>query len=374
VGAIFTDLHDVAQVLAEHIAEEAGIADVQPGNPRLVTATTEAAARITLLYTTPQPSHRNDPAERQPDGSERFPPLTLSCFYLVTASGADNEDPIAAHHALGRIMTLYQDSPILQLPLSDNPSSPPGAFSELGQGQLEVMQVPMMLDQIDKIWTSMDVQLQPWALYEVAPVQLVSQRPDTGPAPVVRPGGIALDVRSGLRPLITRITPEEVREHGRVRIDAITQAAPDAITAGGVEVPVGAGLPLILTLDHDGLEALTRGAYPLTIRAKGLVSRSATLRVADPAAPVIDAPASAHNRAADLVLSGANLSGAQAAILWPDEGVSAPSEVYTLPVTGVGATTVTVTGFGPLRPGAYRLTVRIGAQVFTPYAVLELTT
>ena len=62
--AAFNDLHDVAQVLTEHIREEVGIVDVQPGTPRDVTATTEAAARITLLYTTPQPAHRNDPHER----------------------------------------------------------------------------------------------------------------------------------------------------------------------------------------------------------------------------------------------------------------------------------------------------------------------
>ena len=116
--ADFLDLHDLAVVLAEHIREEVGIADVQAGVPRDVAATTEAAARITLLYTTPQPAHRNDPAEAQPDGARRFPPLALSCFYLVTTSGADGDDPIAAHHALGRIMTLYHDTPALQLPRS----------------------------------------------------------------------------------------------------------------------------------------------------------------------------------------------------------------------------------------------------------------
>ena len=31
MAALFNDLHDVAQVLAEHIREEVGIVDVQPG-------------------------------------------------------------------------------------------------------------------------------------------------------------------------------------------------------------------------------------------------------------------------------------------------------------------------------------------------------
>ena len=181
MGALFNDLHAVALVLAEHITDGVGLANVQPGAPRNVTATTDAGARILLLYSTPQPGHRNDPPEPEPGGARRFPPLSLSCFFLITTSGADNDDPIAAYNALGQIMTLYHDEPVLRLPLSDNPGAPPGAFSELGVGELSVTQVPMVLDQIDKIWTSLDVQLQPWALFEVAPVQLVSQRPDEAP-------------------------------------------------------------------------------------------------------------------------------------------------------------------------------------------------
>ena len=87
----------------------------------------------------------------------------------------------------------------------------------------------MLLDQIDKIWTSVDVQLQPWALFEVSPVQLVSQLDDAARRRVVRPGGIALDVRAGTRPLILRVVPEAVRQGGRVRIDA----APAGDARGG---------------------------------------------------------------------------------------------------------------------------------------------
>lgn len=75
MGAVFTDLHDVAQLLVEHIRENVGIADVQVGPPRDVSASVAAAARVTLLYTTPQPAHRNDPIEAQVDSSRRFPPL-----------------------------------------------------------------------------------------------------------------------------------------------------------------------------------------------------------------------------------------------------------------------------------------------------------
>jgi hypothetical protein len=383
---MFNDLNEVAQVLAEHIREEVGIVDVQPGAPRDVTATTEAAARITLLYTTPQPPHRNDPQEPQADGTRRSPPLALSCFYLVTTSGADADEPIAAHHALGRIMTLYHDNPALKLPLSDTLGSPPGAFTELGEGVMAVVQVPIALDQIDKIWTSLDVQLQPWALFEVSPVQLVSQLPDAGPAPLVRPGGLGLAVRAGTRPLIVRVTPEAVRPGGRVRLDVVAQALPEAVGVEGIEVPVGdgslvvapAGSPLLLTLDDGGLEGLGPGTYALAVLASGLASRRGVLRVAEVGAPVADAPAAlTHDPGEDLVLTGANLADAQEAVLWPDVGVTAPSDVRSLTVAGVAAGSVTVPSAGglatlPANRSPWRLTVRVGTHVYTPYVVVEL--
>ena len=386
MGALFNDLHAVALVLAEHITDGVGLANVQPGAPRNVTATTDAGARILLLYSTPQPGHRNDPPEPAPGGARRFPPLSLSCFFLITTSGADNDDPIAAYNALGQIMTLYHDEPVLRLPLSDNPGAPPGAFSELGVGELSVTQVPMVLDQIDKIWTSLDVQLQPWALFEVAPVQLVSQRPDEAPAPLVRPGGLGLDVRAGTRPLVVRVAPEAVRAGGRVRIDAVVQGEPEAVSVDRLAVLTGdpsltlgpGGVPLLLTLDTGGLEQLAPGAHQLTVRAHGLVSRSGVLRVAPPAQPAVDAPAAlVHDPATDLVLTGATLADAQAALVWPDAGVGAPTDVHTLPVANAQPGEVTVPSAGglatlPAAPGAWRLTVRVGDQVFTPYVVLEL--
>jgi hypothetical protein len=386
VAALFTDLHEVAQVLAEHIREEVGIVDVQPGAPRDVGASAEPAARIMLLYTTPQPTHRNDPLEPQPDGTSRHPPLALSCFYLVTTSGANEDDPIAAHHALGRIMTLYNDHPSLDLPLSDDPSAPPGAFTELGEGVVSVVQVPIALDQVDKIWTSLDVQLQPWALFEVSPVQLISQLEDRPPAPVVRPGGIGLDVRAGTRPLIVRVTPEAVRAGGRVRIDVIQTGAAEAVAVDGIEVPVGdpsltvaaSGAPLLLTLDDGGLEALAPGAHPLTVRASGLVSRRGVLRVAQGSAPAVDAPAALrHDAGDDLVLSGANLGDAQEAVVWPDVGIAAPTDVHSIPLSAVAAGSITVPSAGgladlPAARGPWRLTIRVGDHVYTPHVVLEL--
>ncbi|MGY1708350.1 Pvc16 family protein [Geodermatophilus sp. SYSU D00758] len=384
MAAYFQGLNDVTQVLVEHIRAGTAIEDVQAGAPRDVAATSEAAARITLLYTTPQPGHRNDPPDRRPDGSLRPPPLVLSCFYLVTTSGTDVDDPVAAHHALGRIMALYHDTPALRLPLSDTVGAA-STFTTLGEGDLGVVQVPIALDQVDKIWTSLEAKLQPWVLFEVAPVALLARLDDREPVPVVRPGGVVLGVRAGTRPLVTRVSPAAVRAGGRVRIDAALPGTLTGVAVGGVAVApddaslaaAPAGTPLLLSLDNGGLEALSPGAHALSLRAAGLPSRPGTVRVADPAAPAVDAPGlDPHDPATDLVLTGVNLGGARETVLWPDEEVATPADVRTLAVADVTAESVTISAADlsalPARAGAWRLTLRVGDGVFTPYVVLEL--
>ncbi|MGF1648486.1 MAG: Pvc16 family protein [Kineosporiaceae bacterium] len=386
VGAVFEDLHDVAQLLSEHIREETGIADVQPGAPREATATVEAGVRITLLYVTPQPGHRNDPLERQPDGSLAPPPLSLSCWYLVTTSGADAEDPVAAHSALGRVMTLYHDRTRLALPLSSSPAAPPGAFTDLGRGALDVIQVPMSLEQIDKIWTVTDVRVQPWVLLEAAPVQLVPGRPAT-PAPMpVRPGGIRLSTAVGLRPEIVAMSPQPVRPGGRLRLTFRASQDVTAVRIAGAEVlataPGWAPVPgdtasAVVELAGGVVDGLAPGPHPVALVTGGLASRTERLRIADPDQAVVDAPPAApHSRLTDLELSGAGLTGAEEVLAWPDAGVGAPSDVVSLPFAASSAGSVRVLsagGLATLRPSVrrWRLTVRI-ATVFTPFVVLDL--
>jgi hypothetical protein len=215
----------------------------------------------------------------------------------------------------------------------------------------------------------------------------VSLRDDAGPAPVVRPGGVTLDVRTGTRPLIVGVTPEAVRQGGRIRIDAVLPGAPEGLWVGGIDVPLGdaslvaapgGGSPLLLTLGDGGLEALGPGEHSLTVRASGLISLRGMLLIAAPAAPVVDTPAALqHDPATDLVLTGANLADAQEAVIWPDGDVAAPTDVHTVPLTAVAADSVTVVAAGglatlPAGRGAWRLTVRVGQQIFTPYVIVEL--
>jgi hypothetical protein len=59
---------------------------------------TAPAVRLTLMWTTPQPAHRSDPEERNPDGTMAPPPPTLTAFYVISTNGAtDEQHAIGAH-------------------------------------------------------------------------------------------------------------------------------------------------------------------------------------------------------------------------------------------------------------------------------------
>jgi hypothetical protein len=187
LSARFEGLHDVAHVLVEHIRHATGIVDVQVGSPREASATIEPGVRITLLHTTPQAAPRNDPAS--PVHDLRSPPLCLSALYLVTTSGAERGDPVAAHNALGHVMRLYHEVPVLRLPLSQQPDSQPGLVTEVGDGQLRVTQVALPLDQVAQIWLAQRQPLQPCAVFEVAPIQLIARQSSPPTPPRVDRGG-----------------------------------------------------------------------------------------------------------------------------------------------------------------------------------------
>lgn len=389
--ARFQDLHEMGQVLAELISEELGIADVQVGQPREVTAATTAGARLTLLYTTPQPTHRNDPLERNPDGTLRYPPVSLSAFVLVTTSGATDADPIAAHGALGRILQLFHANPVLELPLSESmgDGSPPGSYSDVGEGKLAITQLPLELDQLDKIWNSMPVKHQPFALFEVAPVQLETIKADLVPSPIVRPGGLSMEgPRSGSRPAILRSAPDPVGQGGQIRLKTRPVGTFEGLYVGGTWVSASSGAvvlsnvtgDLILSLAAGALADLSEGASTLTVRSGGRVSEKISLNLASSEAGSLDAySALSHDPSTDLTLTGANLASTTEIIVWPDAGVASPDEVQTFPVDSANATAITVLGAGVLALGLfrdgllYRVAARVDTYVYTPYILLEFS-
>ena len=115
----FDLLSDVGRVLQSVI--EANVpagTDVRIAAPLDDIGGPGGAVRITLLWTTPQPAHRNDPFERNPDGSMAAPMPSLSVFYLVTTYGSTPEgDAIEGHNLLGRIIRAFHVTQQLDLPV-----------------------------------------------------------------------------------------------------------------------------------------------------------------------------------------------------------------------------------------------------------------
>jgi hypothetical protein len=369
--ARFQTLSQVGLVLVEVIeAAVPAATEVRLNVPIENPASAAAAVRVTLLWTTPQPGHRSDPPERNPDGTMAPPPPTLTAWYVISTYGFDAaQNAVDAHDLLGRIIRAFHVQPTLTLPIAG-----------MGEGDLHVTQVPLDPELSEKVWVPLQVRQRPWALFEAAPVQLLRTDPAGPVQPVVRPGGVRLGpVEAVEPPRIARISPAVAGRGGRIRIDGAYLGAPARVTIGGTQIvppdvsAMEPGGPVLVQLPAG----LVEGTYDATLT--GAItphSDPATLTIVDPARPSIDAPiVLRHSRANPLVLDGRALGvGAVNVIFWPDAGIAAPSDVVT--VAGNAATisiTIPAAALAPLRNTLYRISLQAAPHVFTPYVVLEMT-
>ncbi|HYP06542.1 MAG TPA: Pvc16 family protein [Bryobacteraceae bacterium] len=367
----FQSLSQVGLVLADTITNNitAGT-EVRLAVPLEDPTSAAPAVRITLAWTTPQPQHRNDPPERNPDGSMAPPPPTLSVWYLVSTYGATAEqNAIGAHDLLGQILRAFHVQPVLELPIDG-----------MGEGRLHVTHVPADAEMNEKIWGAMQVRHRPWALFDVGPVQLLRTDP-AGPAqPIVHPGGLrmaAIDVLDRAR--VQRITPSPAGEGGRVRLDAAYFGAPLRVSVGTTRIeppnmtPLEPGGPVIATLPA----AISEDSYDVTITgANNVPSEATSLTVIAASLPSVDAPDTLrHSRVNNLVLEGRQLgAGAVDVVFWPDSGVSGPADVVTISGNAAGTSiTIPAGSLAPLRTTTYRISLRHSPHSFTPYVVLEIT-
>jgi hypothetical protein len=367
----FQNLSQVGLVLAEVIGSAvAGGTEILLNAP-LDNATASApSVRISLIWTTPQPGHRNDLPERESDGTMTSPPPTLSAWYAITTYGmTDEQNAIGAHDLLGQIIRAFHIQSTLELPIDG-----------LGEGRIHVVQVPIDADLNEKIWGAFQVRHRPWALFDVGPIQILRTDAPGAVQPLVRPGGIRLGpVDVADLPRITRISPEAIGVGGRVRLDASYMGAPTLVTVGQTRIvppdiaAMEDGGPVLVTLPA----AVAEGAYDVTLRGTGNVpSDAATLTVLEATRVSLDAPeVLRHSRANNLVLTGHNLgAGAVDVMFWPDTGVSTPNDVVTIPGTAAGTDiTIPAASLAPLRNTTYRISFQFSTHGFTPYVVLEIT-
>jgi hypothetical protein len=122
-------------------------------------------------------------------GESGAPPLPLVLYYLLTAYGENDED-IVGHQVLGRAMSILHDHPIL---------SPDEIGRALGAGpevppildQIEGIRItfqPMSLEEMSKLWTTLQTQYRISTAYQVSVVLIDSSAPAKTPLPVLRQG------------------------------------------------------------------------------------------------------------------------------------------------------------------------------------------
>lgn len=346
--AVFTNLHDVATLFVEHIRAS------YTGSPPTIrvgfvpesAASTTEEVRVTLLWVTQQPTHRNDPWERGPDGTKSPPPVTLTLVFLVTTYGDDGVEPAGAYRLLGEVLQAVHSRPSLRLPEA--------APLDLGEGPLDLVQMPVTPELMEKVFTPLQGAHRPWALFELGPVQLghlSTERPALG---LVRPGGVNLGgPEAAPPPVLEALWPAQQLPGGRLRLEVDTLGLPlaavwfgttrvdDSLVTqldGTLLVPVptslGAGAVRVsVEVENTALDPASQFTTPLDL----LVFDSADNPVTVDAHSALE-----HDPALPLDLSGANLAGVTRAWVWPHEGVASPADIVELAVAGADVTATTV--------------------------------
>ena len=169
--ARFTNLHDAGRALASHLKGriQPVLTDILAAPPIENAAVQGEAIRVSFLWATPQPTHRNDGWQVGDDGLNRAPPISMSVYFVVTAYGTSAAgEPVQALNRLGQAIQAIETAPVIDMPIPAAPGIDPVA----GTGRMTVTLVPVAADLMEKIFTPMQMRHRPWALVELGPVQL----------------------------------------------------------------------------------------------------------------------------------------------------------------------------------------------------------
>jgi hypothetical protein len=387
--ARFANLHDAGRALASHLRRNIAPAlnDVLAAPPLENAASPGEALRVTLLWVTPQPTHRNDTWVTGDDGQRRAPPLSLSAFYIITAYGtAGTGESTQAINRLGQALQVLDRSPVIEMPLADDPGT--AAVDPVpGEGRLTAVVVPVAADLMEKVFTPLQMRHRPWALVELGPVQL---EPLAAPLPgpdVVAPGGVRLTgPRPIARPAIRALSPARLGAGRRLRLDTVEAGDAETLRLGGVTfrlVDAPAAADEIARPDESGRvfaiypNGQPEGAIDAVLSGPGGASDPVPLTIVAPTLPALDAPSRPLAPGEDVVLTGDSLDPTEHVFLWPDRGIQAPAEVIERAPDALAPGQITLTRVAldaaGLRPQTWRVAVRVGPNRFTPFVLLEVT-
>jgi hypothetical protein len=146
---------------------------------------------VFLYQTTLNAAWRNrDMPSRVRPGETSLPPLPLTLHYLLTAYG-ENDDDMDGHHVLGQAMSILHDHPILsheeiRAALGPTvPLFPPVVDQPEG---VRITFQPMSLEEMSKLWTTLQTQYRISASYQVSVVLIESLGAVKTPLPVLHQG------------------------------------------------------------------------------------------------------------------------------------------------------------------------------------------
>jgi hypothetical protein len=156
-------------------------------------SSTVNAVNLFLYQTSINAAFRNMDMPRQVKPNETgHPPLALNLHYLLTAYGQNDDatDPFS-HRLLGRAMGVMHDHPILSsddiknaLSLIEEPLH--DLYDQLEH--VRITNLPLTVDEMSKIWSSVQAKYRISTAYLVSVVLIESRRASRTPLPVLRRG------------------------------------------------------------------------------------------------------------------------------------------------------------------------------------------
>jgi NTP pyrophosphatase (non-canonical NTP hydrolase) len=118
-----------------------------------------------LYQVAPNEHLRNAPMERtSDDGAERYPPLSVNLYYLLTPStGNDEGDQLV----LGKALQLFHDRAVMTMESTQIP----------GEGEeLHLSLVQRTIEELAEVWEALQEPYRLSVCYEVRAVRIASQR------------------------------------------------------------------------------------------------------------------------------------------------------------------------------------------------------
>ena len=123
---------------------------------------------------------KNQPMKRIDTAGLQYPPLALNCYYLLIPYGEEQTNDgtdLSTHRILGRAMQVLYDNAILKGPalMSRLENINEEDYYNLIE-EIRIILNPLSLDDLTKLWNSLNTSLRLSASYEVRVIMIESER------------------------------------------------------------------------------------------------------------------------------------------------------------------------------------------------------